>query len=200
VPIDVSLRKNILDLFTQVTCNGDRALDTSYLIGAGPALPVFTAWAVAQSTTTASIKFFEATSVQAKNQLYTFDEQIGATGNGLEPEWYESIPDVALVPATVYAIVPSYNVPELDGYNLILDYDTLAGIYLANITQWDDERIKALNPTVVADLLPAKPIVIVTQSTSSALTKLFTTMLSAKVAAFNATVSGIVTRTPSRQS
>jgi phosphate transport system substrate-binding protein len=184
VPIDVSLRKNILDLFTRITCNGDRALDTSYLIGAGPPLPVYIAWAVAESTTDASIKYFEATSLQAKNQLHTFDEQFGATSNGLEDEWYETIPDIALMPAVVYALAPVYNVRVLDGLNLVLDFETIAAIYMANITQWDDPRIKAINSPAVADLLPAQPIIVVTQTTSSEITQLLTTMLSATVPSF----------------
>jgi phosphate transport system substrate-binding protein len=188
VPIDVSLRKNILDLFTRVQCNGEQALATSYLIGAGPPLPVYTAWTVGQSTSAATIKYFEATSLQAKQQLRTFDEQFGATSNGLEAEWYSNIPDIALVPMTIYAIVPAYNLRELDGLELVLDFDTIAAIYMAEITQWNDARIKAINSPAVANVLPAKSIVVVTQTTSSDITQLFTTMLSAKVAAFAAQV------------
>jgi ABC-type phosphate transport system substrate-binding protein len=189
VPIDESLRKNVLDLLTHVQCNGERALAASYLIGAGPPLPVYTAWTVAQSTTAATIKYFEAASSQAKQQLLTFDEQFGATSNGLEAEWYSSIPDVALVPATIYAIVPAFHLRELDGLELVLDFETIAAIYLAEVTQWNDARIKAINSPVVANALPAKPIVVVTQTTSSAITHLFTTMLSAQVAAFAAQVT-----------
>jgi ABC-type phosphate transport system substrate-binding protein len=97
-------------------------------------------------------------------------------------------PDIALVPATIYAIVPTYNLPELDGLELVLDFDTIAAIYMAEITQWNDARIKAINSPAVANALPAKSIVVVTQTTSSAITQLFTTMLSAKVAAFAAQV------------
>jgi phosphate transport system substrate-binding protein len=184
VPIDVSLRKNILDLFTSVRCNDEQALATSYLVGAGPSLPLYTAWAVAQSTSASTVKYFEATSAQAKQQLRTFDEQFGATSNGLEAEWYSAIPDVALVPATIYAIVPGYNLRELDGFELVLDFETIAAIYMSEITLWNDTRIKALNSPAVADALPGKPIVVITQTTSSAITQLFTTMLSAKVPAF----------------
>lgn len=184
VPIDVSLRKNILDLFTSVRCNDEQALATSYLVGAGPSLPLYTAWAVAQSTSASTVKYFEATSAQAKQQLRTFDELFGATSNGLEAEWYSAIPDVALVPATIYAIVPGYNLRELDGFELVLDFETIAAIYMSEITLWNDTRIKALNSPAVADALPGKPIVVITQTTSSAITQLFTTMLSAKVPAF----------------
>jgi phosphate transport system substrate-binding protein len=192
VPIDEGLRKNILDLFPLVQCNGERALAASYLIGAGPPLPIYTAWAVAQSTSAATIKYFEAASTQAKQQLLTFDEQFGATGNGLEAEWYTNIPDIVLVPATIYAIVPAFNLRELDGLELVLDFDTIAAIYLAEITQWNDARIKAINSPIVANALPAQSIIVVTQTTSSAITQLFTAMLSAQVAAFAAQVPSLL--------
>ena len=47
-------------------------------------------------------------------------------------------------------VVPTYNVPELDaaGETLKLTPDTLAGIYLGDITNWKDEKLVADNPTL----------------------------------------------------
>jgi ABC-type phosphate transport system substrate-binding protein len=71
---------------------------------------------------------------------------------------------------------------------LVLDWDTIAAIYLNNLTMWDDDRIKALNSPQVAAALPSRPIIVLTQSAVSAVTTLFTTALSAKVPAFAAQV------------
>lgn len=81
-----------------------------------------------------------------------------------------------------------YNIPELAGNYLVLDCETLAAIYLNSITMWNDSRIKSINSPVVAALLPAQPIVVVTLSESSAITQLFTYMLNATVPSFAAQV------------
>jgi ABC-type phosphate transport system substrate-binding protein len=81
-----------------------------------------------------------------------------------------------------------YNLPELAGMELVLDYDTIAAIYLNNITMWDDDRIKALNSPQVAAVLPSTPIIVVTQSLATVITTMFTLVLSAKVPAFAAQV------------
>jgi len=82
----------------------------------------------------------------------------------------------------------AYNVPELKGMELVLDYDTIAQIYTNDLTMWNDQRIKDLNTAHVAAALPAKPIVVVTQSISSAVTRLFTTLLNATVPDFASAV------------
>jgi hypothetical protein len=102
----VSLRKNVIDLISRVACNGEQASPTSYLISTGPPLPLYTAWTVAYSTAQAKFKYYDSTSLEAKKQLRTFDEHFGTTSNGLEGTWYSTIDDVALLPATIYAIVP----------------------------------------------------------------------------------------------
>jgi hypothetical protein len=107
VPIDVSLRKNLLDLFADIQCNNSPAIDTSYLIGSGPPLPIFTAWSSDWSSSQVTIKYFESTSAQAKSQLLTFDEEFGTTMNGVEAQWFSSIPDLTFAPAAVFGMVPS---------------------------------------------------------------------------------------------
>jgi hypothetical protein len=107
VPIDVSLRQNLLDVFASIQCNNATAIDTDFLIGAGPPLPIFTAWTTDQSTNDVTIKYFESTSQQAKSQLASFDEEFGTTIDGIEAEWTTTIPDIALLPAAVFGMVPS---------------------------------------------------------------------------------------------
>jgi ABC-type phosphate transport system substrate-binding protein len=71
---------------------------------------------------------------------------------------------------------------------LVLDFDTISGIYLNNITKWSDQRIKDINSQEVADALPDQNIIVVIHEVQSAYTQLFTTMLSTMVPEFNETV------------
>ncbi len=87
--------------------------------------------------------------------------------------------DLQTFPILAGAVVVIYNIPELDpkGPALILDGTTLAGIYNATITQWNDPAIAALNPQI-ASKLPAKPITVVHRSDGSGTTEIFTNALS----------------------
>jgi phosphate transport system substrate-binding protein len=79
-------------------------------------------------------------------------------------------------PVVLGAVVVTYNVPELKGYQLRLDGETLAKIYLGEIRYWDDPAIKKLNPDV-ADRLPHREIIAVHRSDASGTTQIFTTFL-----------------------
>ncbi len=103
------------DQLPTVRCNGEQAYATTYLIGTGPPLPVYTSWAIARTSGTTKLKFFASEPTPAKQLLVTYQEDYGATSNGLSATWYSRIPDVALMPVAVYAIVPGYNMPELEG-------------------------------------------------------------------------------------
>ncbi|ELR20490.1 phosphate ABC transporter, periplasmic phosphatebinding protein [Acanthamoeba castellanii str. Neff] len=96
--------------------------------------------------------------------------------------------DAALLPATALAVVPGFNVPELRGLTLVLDFETMAAIYLGQITMWNDDRIKALNSIEVVAGLPVQPIIVITQSISSSVTQAFTTALNLTVPEFSAQV------------
>jgi ABC-type phosphate transport system substrate-binding protein len=112
-------------------------------------------------------------------------------------------------------MVAGFNIPELAGEELVLDYETIAAIYLGtvqcpvcadsslctnrsssansstsyagNISTWDDQRIKDLN-TEIANLLPSEPITVITQNVSSTLTQLFVSVLRSNVPEFAAQV------------
>jgi phosphate transport system substrate-binding protein len=85
--------------------------------------------------------------------------------------------EVLHIPAALGAVVATYNVPELQGKEpLKLSPETLAGIFLGEITKWDDPKLKAENPTLT---LPAKEIVTVHRSDGSGTTYIFVDYLSA---------------------
>lgn len=77
------------------------------------------------------------------------------------------------LPATMGAVTIAYNVPGLAS-GLKLDASTLAGIFLGDIANWNDERIAALNPGMS---LPDKAITIVHRADGSGTTAIFTDYL-----------------------
>jgi len=77
------------------------------------------------------------------------------------------------IPITLGDVVPSYNLPGV-AKGLIFDGDTLAEIFLGNITTWADPRIAALNPGV---RLPPLPITVVHRSDGSGTTNIWTSYL-----------------------
>lgn len=76
-------------------------------------------------------------------------------------------------PIIIGAVVVAYNLPG--DYELGLDGETLADIFMGKIEYWDDPRIKELNPEVE---LPHEKIVVIHRSDSSGTTQIFTTYLS----------------------
>lgn len=73
------------------------------------------------------------------------------------------------IPTVMGAVVLAYNLEEVT--ELKLDPDTLAGIFLGEITKWNDSRLVALNPGVS---LPDSAIQVVHRSDSSGTTNIFT--------------------------
>lgn len=73
------------------------------------------------------------------------------------------------IPTVFGAVVLVYNLEGVDA--LKLDQETLAGIFLGEITRWDDQRIVALNPGV---RLPGEAIQVVHRSDASGTTNIFT--------------------------
>lgn len=85
-------------------------------------------------------------------------------------------PDTLHVPMVIGAVVPTYNLPGLPaGTVLRFSADTLSGIYLGEITRWNDPRIVADNPGVP---LPDLGITVVYRSDSSGTTSIWTDYLS----------------------
>ena len=77
------------------------------------------------------------------------------------------------IPTVLGAVVVTYNVPGLTK-QLRLDGTTLAGIFLGEITKWNDARIATLNP---GTKLPASDILVVHRSDGSGTSYVFTDYL-----------------------
>ncbi len=78
-------------------------------------------------------------------------------------------------PQVIISIVPVVNLPGVTAGQLVLDGKTLAGIYLGEITNWNDKAIAALNPQAK---LPDLAIVVVHRSDGSGTTFNFADYLS----------------------
>ncbi len=92
------------------------------------------------------------------------DEQIAAAkGNVLH------------VPTVLGAVVLTYNLPELGAVKLKFDGPAIAGIYLGQITKWNDKALVKLNPGAK---LPDQDIIVVHRSDGSGTSYIFTDYLS----------------------
>ncbi len=77
-------------------------------------------------------------------------------------------------PTVLGADVPTYNIPGFTG-QLRFTGEVLAGIFLGQITKWNDSRIASLNPSVS---LPDQDIVVAHRSDGSGTTYIWTDYLS----------------------
>jgi len=79
------------------------------------------------------------------------------------------------IPESVGGVVLVYNIPEVPNKGLRLTADVVAGIFLGEITKWNDPAITAENPDLN---LPDKDIVTAHRSDGSGTTFIFTDYLS----------------------
>ncbi len=81
--------------------------------------------------------------------------------------------DVIHIPTVMGAVVVTYNLPAA-GKDLRLSPEVLAGIYLGQITNWNDSKITAINP---GKNLPDQAIIVAHRSDGSGTTNIFTDYL-----------------------
>jgi len=96
------------------------------------------------------------------------DDQLAATKGGA----------LLHIPTTMGAVVPTYNIPELSKSKKVLRFtaDTLAGIYLGEITKWNDPKLVADNPELAKI---DRYIIVVHRSDGSGTTNIWTSYLTA---------------------
>jgi len=98
----------------------------------------------------------------------------GASDAPMTPEQLAKAPSKIIhIPTTLGAVVVIYNLPEA-GAGLKLSPEVLAGIFLGEITKWNDPKLAALNPSLK---LPDKPITVAHRSDGSGTTAVFTDYL-----------------------
>ena len=95
--------------------------------------------------------------------------------DGIMTEAQESAaPGILHIPTVSGAVAVTYNVPGLEG-GLKLTPETLAGIFLGQVTRWNDPALADQNPGLA---LPNQDITVVHRSDSSGTTFIFTNYLS----------------------
>ena len=82
--------------------------------------------------------------------------------------------DVYHIPTVLGSVVPTYNIPGVTA-QLRFTGEVLAGIFLGQITKWNDSRLTALNPGVN---LPDQDIVVAHRSDGSGTTYIWSDYLS----------------------
>src|SRR3979409_1719962 len=101
--------------------------------------------------------------------------EFGATdGPMAEDQMREAKIKILHVPTVLGADVPAYNIPGVTE-ELKFTPQVLAGIFLGQITHWNDKAIAAVNPGVS---LPNQDIIVVHRSDGSGTTYIFTDYLS----------------------
>jgi phosphate transport system substrate-binding protein len=147
------------------------------ITGAGSTFiyPVLAKWADAYKKDSGSgVNYQSIGSGAGIKQIEAKTVTFGATDMPLKVEQLEKGGFVQW-PMIMGAIVPVVNVEGVKAGDMVLDGETLAKIYLGEITKWDDAAIKKLNPKLD---LPSAAIAVVHRADGSGTTFNFTDYLS----------------------
>jgi phosphate transport system substrate-binding protein len=148
--------------------------------------PIFSAWFSAYAEKDPSISFdYKPTgSGNGIRQIIARAVDFGASDAPMTNDALaEAQGDILHLPVVAGGVAVVYNL--LDGPKLRLDADTLAGIFMGNITKWNDPRIAAVNPQAE---LPDYDIVVVHRNDSSGTTYIFSDYLSSVSAVWKSLV------------
>jgi phosphate transport system substrate-binding protein len=144
--------------------------------GATFPLPVYTEWIYAYQYIDPSVALNYQGIGSGGGKKAIIDDTVDFAGSDsvVNDEEYTAGKDLQMYPMIAGAVVPIYNVEGVT-QTLTLDGATLAGIYSAAITKWNDQAIVALNPGID---LPDKSITAIHRSDGSGTTEIFTNALS----------------------
>jgi phosphate transport system substrate-binding protein len=161
-------------LFAALAWTQARAADIS---GAGATFPypIYAKWADAYKKETGiGLNYQSIGSGGGIKQIKAKTVTFGATDKPLKASELDEA-GLTQFPMIMGGEVLVVNLPGIKPGELVLDGEVIAGIFLGEITQWDDAKIKALNPNVN---LPNKAIAVVHRSDGSGTTFVFATYLS----------------------
>ena len=155
--------------------------------GAGATFPypVYSKWADAYKQQTGiGLNYQSIGSGGGIKQIKAKTVTFGASDMPLEAK---DLDESGLVqfPMVIGGVVPVVNVKGVQGGQMVLDGPTIAAIYLGDITNWNDARIKKLNPALD---LPATAIAPIYRSDGSGTNFLFSNYLSSTSAKFKDSV------------
>ncbi len=151
--------------------------DAADISGAGATFPypIYAKWADAYKKETGNgLNYQSIGSGGGIKQIEAKTVTFGASDMPLKPE---DVKKWGLIqfPTVVGGDVPVVNLEGINPGDLHLDGDTLAKIFLGEITKWDDPAIKKLNPDAK---LPSMAMAVVHRSDGSGTTFIFTDYLS----------------------
>ena len=167
-----------------VTFGGAWAADIS---GAGATFPypIYSKWAdTYKQQTGIGLNYQSIGSGGGIKQIKAKTVTFGASDMPLEAKDLEEA-GLVQFPMIIGGVVPVVNVKGVQPGQMVLDGPTVAQIYLGDITKWNDERIRKLNPTLT---LPATAIAPIYRSDGSGTNFLFSNFLSNSHPKFKETI------------
>lgn len=149
-------------------------------VGASSQQAAITAWETGFAELGGSVQYSPDGSGAGREALLAGGAQFAGSDRPLKPEEWEASKAVCgeggaiNIPVYVSPVAVAFNLPGLSSLNL--DGQTLAKIFMGQISSWDDPAIAAQNEGVS---LPATPITVVHRSDDSGTTQNFTDYLAA---------------------
>jgi phosphate transport system substrate-binding protein len=159
------------------------APDVIQLTGAGATFPypLYSRWFYQYASVDPSVRFNYQSigSGGGISQITAKTVDFGASDAILNDQQKAAAPGLHMFPTVAGAVVIAYNVNDANGNpiptGLKLSPAVIAGIFLGNITKWNDPQLQSLNPDVK---LPDQDIAVAHRSDGSGTSFLFTSYLS----------------------
>jgi phosphate transport system substrate-binding protein len=145
--------------------------------GATFPFPLIDTWRVEYQTVRPDVSI-NYQSIGSGGGIKQFTEKtvdFGATDAPLTANETQAAPGAVHIPETIGSVVAAYNINGVQEKGLRLTGPVLTGIFLGEITRWDDPQIAELNPDLP---LPSEDIVVVHRSDGSGTTFVWTSYLS----------------------
>lgn len=164
-------------IFGTISANADETLSGA---GASFPYPVYNAWAYMYNQATGiQVNYQSIGSGGGIRQIKARTVQFGGTDAPLKPE---DLAENKLLqfPAVIGGVVVVVNIEGLEGQRIKMPRETLAKIFLGEITTWDHPEIVEANPGITFPETPKKVkenIAVVHRSDGSGTTAIFTTFL-----------------------
>ena len=166
-----------LAVATVLMFNGSALHAEEMLNGAGATFPypVYSAWANEYNKITGmKLNYQSIGSGGGIKQITERTVDFGASDKPLTPEELAKA-NLLQFPAVIGGVVPVINVPGIKAGELRLDADAICKIYMGEIKNWNDPKLKGMNPKLN---LPTSEITVVHRSDGSGTTAIFTDYLS----------------------
>jgi len=152
------------------------AVESQTLNGAGASFPypVYARWAHKYNQLTGTkINYQSIGSGGGIAQIRAKTVDFGASDAPLEKGELES-DGLIQFPMVMGGVIPVVNIMGIKPGDLRLTPEVLAGIYLGEITNWSDPKIKEINPSLT---IPSRPITVAHRADGSGTTWIFTDYL-----------------------